>query len=185
MLAREVVSKTKEIKETLHEIEAMLKCLNVEEKSIVIDSFVSVVKLFSEMLSPVAIDGKDKKEEDESSKEITTCLGNEIKYGLLHLITIEVLRLEVSLCYPDFLAEVPFIAVFQPKDDNVFKHKMNIISVKVNELKEMLSIQDEGPDNVHYQVLGLQVKDIWKKIELNPGDNAATYIKCFFTIKTL
>ena len=44
-----------------------------------------------------------------------------------------------------------------------------------NELKkDILSIQDEGSDIVLHQVLELQVKDIWNKLELNLGATSAT-----------
>ncbi|PON84955.1 hypothetical protein TorRG33x02_192070 [Trema orientale] len=70
-------------------------------------------------------------------------LEQKIEYGLLHVITIEVLRLEVKFCYPDMpnvLENEGFLFKATHLRDYVFKHKLNNVSNKISELKkEMLN----------------------------------------------
>ena len=59
MLVREFVSQRKEIKETLHEVESILKCLNEEDNSIVIDAFVYVENELKKEMLLIQDEGSD------------------------------------------------------------------------------------------------------------------------------
>ncbi|PON41763.1 hypothetical protein PanWU01x14_287330 [Parasponia andersonii] len=166
MLVRPVISERKAISVTLHEVKTLLRCQSVEENSVVINAFVSVVQLFDETLEKAAIRYDGKRE----GKEIDFRLKLKIEYGLLHLIALEVLRLEFQFSYPDMPMMVTnewFLAnQLIHYREYVFKNKLNNVRAKMNELKKELS--NEGYDSAMkghlHKLLDVGIQDIWYNI---------------------
>ncbi|EXB58320.1 hypothetical protein L484_015654 [Morus notabilis] len=148
----------------LFEVESIIRCLSVEENSIVIDTFVSVVKLFNgtmrTMMNPKTKIDTIKKSDSRIGKE------NEV----LRLIIIEVLRLEVGYCYPDLpmmVSNEVFFAMGKHLKDNVFKDKLETLSSKIDGLKilELVSVGDKDSTRKSLeQVLNHGVKEIWMQL---------------------
>ncbi|EXB58315.1 hypothetical protein L484_015649 [Morus notabilis] len=152
----------------LFEVESMIRCLHIEENSIVVNTFVTVVKLFDRMMrtmmNPTTKIDMTKKRDSQIEKE------NEV----LHLIIIEVLRLEVGFCHPDLpmmLSNEVFMAMGQHLMDNVFVEKLDGLRAKIDGLKKTEFLSDGDKDSMgktFEQALTLVVKEIWNQLDLKP-----------------
>ncbi|PON54632.1 hypothetical protein PanWU01x14_193730 [Parasponia andersonii] len=112
-----------------YEVKAILKCLSVEENSysIVINMFVKTVQFFEgamKLAGPFSDEAKGQKsKEDAKEKKVMVFLDDERKDDLLHLIFIEVLRLEVSYRSPNLPMKVindVYYSMASHLMDNVF-----------------------------------------------------------------
>ncbi|PON41760.1 hypothetical protein PanWU01x14_287300 [Parasponia andersonii] len=81
-------------------------------------------------------------------------LEDEIKGDLLHLIIIEVLRLEVSFCSPYMPMMVindVFYSMARHAVDNIFEDKLNIIGAKIHGIRTaILSVQGEDSSEMKF-----------------------------------
>ncbi|PON69145.1 hypothetical protein TorRG33x02_259720 [Trema orientale] len=173
MLVVAVSSDWNEILTTLSEVETILRCLSVEENSLVINTFVFVVQFFGESIQPAKkildnAEGKSKKTRE--NLRLCRCRTN----GLLHLIIREVLRLEVSYCYPDMPWTMIRIKLSSKKTCLTshfhFKESLENIDSNIYELKlRMLSIRNKGSllnQGSLHQVIVPGVKAMWNRVEL-------------------
>ncbi|GMN43383.1 hypothetical protein TIFTF001_012591 [Ficus carica] len=161
-----------EIAANLFDVESTIKCLIVEESSVVISSFIAVVEFFDRTMRlarPLGQDAKGKGKKDSDVKRSESQIKKE--NALLHLIIIEVLRLEVSFLYPDLpmmLTDEVYLAMGNHLTDNVFEDKLNKIGATINGLKsEFLSDQHQSSLKSFFeQILELGVKEIWQELDL-------------------
>ncbi|EXB58322.1 hypothetical protein L484_015656 [Morus notabilis] len=164
LLIMSVSSKEEEISVNLFEVETTIRCLSTEENSIVINSFLSVVKLFNRMMRTMM---KPKTKVDMIKKDDSKI---EEDNEVLHLIIIEVLRLEVGFCYPDLpmmVSNEVFLAMGQHLMDNVFEDKLNRLRAKIDGLKipELLSDGDDDSMRKRFKkVLNFGAKEIWNQV---------------------
>lgn len=174
-LLMSVSADEEEIAASLFEVESIIRCLIIEEISTVISNFVSVVEFFDRtrrMAKPVSDEkGKGKSKEIEVIKKDD--LRIEKENDLLHLIIMEILRLEVSFSHPDLpmmLIDEVFLAMGKHLIDNVFENKFNKISAKIYGLKsEFLSVQQKNSmGNFFEQLLDLGIKEIWNDLDMKP-----------------
>ena len=170
------VSEKNEVLATLNEVKTILRHLSLEQNTIVINTFISVVQSFETILLATTIPDEAKvkgKIEEETCKEITSRLPD-----LLHLIIIEAFRLEVSFCSPHSpgtvtLCKLLLAVAIYLKD--VFKVKLT----QINELnKYKLLIQEEVSSMEGFLHQALELRDIgvqkeWCKV-LEPKPSAGT-----------
>ncbi|PON84965.1 hypothetical protein TorRG33x02_192170 [Trema orientale] len=165
----------------LYEVKAVLKCLTVEENSnsIVMKMFVSMVQFFEgamKLAGPYSDEAnKDRKSrEDTDEEKVMYFLDDKIDDDLLHLIIIEVLRLEASFCSPDLPMKVMndvFFSMANHLVRNVFEDKLRRVGAKIDALKsDILFVQDEDSSEMKFfrQVLEAGVKELWTELEPKP-----------------
>ena len=179
LLIMEVSDMSEEIMAlSLYEVEAVLKCLTVEENSnsIVVNTFVSMVQFFERELKSTGPFGDDsegwKREEDTKEEPFTYFLEDEMKDDLLNPIIVEVLRLEVSFCSPDLPMKVIndiFYSMAKHLVDNVFEEKLKGVAAKIDEFKsDFLFVQGEESSKmkIFQQALDDGVKKLWTEFDL-------------------
>ncbi|GMN43382.1 hypothetical protein TIFTF001_012593 [Ficus carica] len=239
LLIMSVSAEREEMAMSIYEVESMIRCLSVEENSIVIDSFLSVVKLFeraTKLANPYMAetekekrskkikkddariekennihcpfsdqDTEDKcnskieikKDDSQIEKEINVplitslvkdangkhekmtdkvkkddSLQIEKENDLLHLIIIEVLRLEIGFRIPDLpmmVSNEVYMAMGEHLMENVFEDRMSSLSAKIDELKllEVVSVGEKDSMRKSFeQELDVGVKESWNKLDL-------------------
>ncbi|PON69147.1 hypothetical protein TorRG33x02_259740 [Trema orientale] len=179
-LLMEISSEKNNIQATLSEVEIILRCLSVDENSVVINTFISVLEIFDKTRKTSAISNHLRakgKLKEETSKVIHSCVFTGIKYNLFHLITMEILLLEVSFRYPDrplMVINELFLAKAIYLKDHVFKDKLERVNTKINELKdEMISIGDSHYSTndhlIFHRRMEYRIQMVWNKLDLKPG----------------
>ncbi|PON41759.1 hypothetical protein PanWU01x14_287290 [Parasponia andersonii] len=162
---------------SLYEVKAVLKCLTVEEnsKSIVIKTFLSMVQLFEGAmnLAGSSLDeakGRKSKADGTDEEKVMFFLDDKIEDDLLHLIIIEVLRLEVSFCSPDMPMKVTNDVAFSMANHllyNVFWDKLNRVGTKIDGLKSDIQfVHDEYSSEMKFfrEVLDAGVEELWTEL---------------------
>ena len=159
----------------LSDVMVMIGFLSLEENSIVIKRFLSVVKF---------VEIKMKESENCSTVRVSYVPYSMREIELLQLILREVLRLEVALCCPDLpmmLTDDVYLSmgshllkVFEPKPEKV--------NDKMNELKMgKLSIRDRDQDlkacNVLKEKLDMGIKKIWNSLDLQSNQDSVPSFK--------
>ncbi|EXB58321.1 hypothetical protein L484_015655 [Morus notabilis] len=156
-----------EMAANLCEVESMIGCLSVEENLIVINTFISMVKLLKRMTSMAT---KPKTKTDMIKKRDLQ-IEEENK---VHLIIIEVLRLEVAFCYPDLPMTVSnevCVAMGDHLTVHVMKGKLDILSDETDMLTESELRSDGDNDSARKsfeQVLTVGIQEIWNQLDLKP-----------------
>ena len=149
----------------LDNVVAMLPFLSLEENSIVIMRFLSLVKLVEIKMMAT-----------QNCSMVTSEANvpySDSEVDFLYLILREVLRLEVSLCCPT-LPMMLIDEVYLSMGSHLLKlleHKLNKVYLKMNELKMgLLSIRDGDEDqktqNVLMGELDMVAKEIWNSLDL-------------------
>ncbi|PON84973.1 hypothetical protein TorRG33x02_192250 [Trema orientale] len=155
-------------------VRIVLQCLGVEENSIVIERFLSVVEFVdrtmreSEQCPTDCVSRKETTEKEEIKASVN---GTEME--VFRLILREVLRLEVALCCPDLLMML-IDQVYLSMGSHlmmVFQNKLKKVTLKINELKMNVSpIRDQDGDlktwNILKEELDRGIKEIWNSLDL-------------------
>ncbi|PON85014.1 hypothetical protein TorRG33x02_192660 [Trema orientale] len=149
----------------LDDVLVMIHYLSVEENSIVIPTFLSLVELVKRTL----------RESEKSSMHSTAYASyDETEQEVLHLILREVLRLEVAFCCPDLpmmLTDNVYLSMASHLM-KVFENKLKQVNLKMNELKmESSSVRDRDEDQKTRNLdlkkeLDTGMKEIWNSLDL-------------------
>ncbi|KAF4385985.1 hypothetical protein G4B88_031120 [Cannabis sativa] len=148
----------------LNDLVAIIDCLSVEEGNE--GSFaVNILKI----------------KDDDEEEEVTFIFDEEIEDDIVHHIIMEVLRLEVCICSPEFsimLINDVIFSMSKHLEDNVFKEKFEGIEYKINMwkndvdfiLKEDSDDDDDDDDDQEMkflrEVLEAGVFDLWSRSDL-------------------
>ncbi|PON85007.1 hypothetical protein TorRG33x02_192590 [Trema orientale] len=148
----------------LDDVGVMIRFLSVEENSMIIKRFFSVVEFAKSSVlletEKCSMDSAGKVSYDETEQEV------------LHLILREVLRLEVAFCCPDLpmmLTDDVYLSMASHLM-KVFENKLEKVNLKINELKmESLSIRDPDKDpktwNIPKEKLDMGMQEIWNRLD--------------------
>ncbi|PON54623.1 hypothetical protein PanWU01x14_193640 [Parasponia andersonii] len=151
----------KEIAKKVRRFTVILEGLTIEENSIIIKKFVSVLKVFERTLicaGPIL----------ERGNAAENFLGIELAQKVHHLILREVLRLEVAFCCPHLpvTLETDVFSAMGKHVTEIFGKELNKISSKIDELKReilLLGEDDQDPTvELIRERLGVVINIIWK-----------------------
>ncbi|KAF4357407.1 hypothetical protein F8388_017860 [Cannabis sativa] len=146
----------------LNDLLAIIDCLSVEEGNE--GSFaVNILKI----------------KDDDEEEEVTFIFDEEIEDDIVHHIIMEVLRLEVCICSPEFsimLINDVIFSMSKHLEDNVFKEKFEGIEYKINMWKNDVdfilkedSDDDDDDQEMKFlrEVLEAGVFDLWSRSDLS------------------
>ena len=153
----------KDIMRQLDDAATIIGFLSVEENSIVIKGFLSVVKFLERTMR------ESKKCSMESGEGVYSF--DVINQELFRLILQQVLRLEVALCCPDLpmmLIDEVYLSMGSHLRE-VFKNKLKVVISEINDLKkEVLStpVRDKVTEVLYSlkETMDVGIKDIWNKL---------------------
>ncbi|XP_060975045.1 uncharacterized protein LOC133039930 isoform X2 [Cannabis sativa] len=185
----------------LNDLLAIIDCLSVEEGNeesfavnilvmLLLPFFINALKLVgpfwdNDDYNDGDDDNKDKKikiKDDDEEEEVTFIFDEEIEDDIVHHIIMEVLRLEVCICSPEFsimLINDVIFSMSKHLEDNVFKEKFEGIEYKINMwkndvdfiLKEDSDDDDDDDDDQEMkflrEVLEAGVFDLWSRSDLS------------------
>ncbi|PON85015.1 hypothetical protein TorRG33x02_192670 [Trema orientale] len=151
----------KEIAKKVRRFTVILQGLTIEENSIIIKKFVSVLKVFERTLIRAGpISGRRNAAEN--------LLGIELAQRVHHLILRELLRLEVAFCCPHLpvTLETDVFSAMGKHVTEIFRKELNKISSKIDELKReiLLPGKDDQDPTVELirERLSVVINILWK-----------------------
>ena len=152
----------KDIMRQLDDAATIIGFLSVEENSIVIKGFLSVVKFLERTMR------ESKKCSMESGEGVYSF--DVINQELFRLILQQVLRLEVAFCCPDLpmmLIDDVYLSMGSHLRE-VFKNKLKLVISVINNLKkQVLSTRDKVTETLYplKETMDMGIKDIWNKLD--------------------
>ncbi|PON33786.1 hypothetical protein PanWU01x14_349680 [Parasponia andersonii] len=172
-LLMSVSAERDDMKQKLVHVGIILQCLGVEENSIVIERFLSVVELVDRTMRESEQCPTDCVSRNETTEKEEKASVNEAEMEVFGLILREVLRLEVALCCPDLFMKL-IDQVYLSMGSHlmmVFQNKLKKVTLKINELKMNVSpIRDQDGDlktlNLLKEELDRGIKEIWNSLDL-------------------